>query len=151
MRYIDHIVLHCSATKEGQDIDLDTVRKWHLQRGFNDVGYHYLIKLDGKVQIGRTLDTVGAHVKGHNSRSIGICYVGGLDKDGNPKDTRTPEQLNAMKAMIWTLTDKFPEAVVVGHRDLSPDVDGSGTVEEDEWLKDCPCFNVRSWLLGLSK
>ena len=97
MRELKEIILHCTATKEGQDYPVEQVRKWHLDRGFNDIGYHFLIRLDGTVEAGRPIETVGAHCKGHNANSIGIAYVGGLDKNGRPKDTRTLPQKEAMR------------------------------------------------------
>ena len=88
MRGIDLAVIHCSATKQGVDYDVATIRKWHLKRGFKDIGYHFLIHLDGMIERGRPWDQPGAHAKGYNSNSIGICYVGGTDGMGRPTDTR---------------------------------------------------------------
>jgi N-acetyl-anhydromuramyl-L-alanine amidase AmpD len=90
----------------------------------------------------RPLERVGAHVRGHNLESIGVCYEGGLDKEGKPADTRTDAQKMALASLVSELLLRFPAARVVGHRDLSPDLDGDGTVEPHEWLKQCPCFNV---------
>lgn len=84
----------------------------------------------------------GAHCRGHNKYSIGICYEGGLDARGNPKDTRTPEQRSALHLLVYQLLQQFRNARVCGHRDLSPDLDGDGTVEPWEWVKQCPCFEV---------
>ena len=92
MRDINKIILHCSATSEGKDFDVNDIREWHLQRGFTDVGYHYVIKLDGTIQDGRDIRTIGAHCKGYNYGSVGIVYVGGLDEEGKGKDTRTNEK-----------------------------------------------------------
>jgi len=146
MRIINLIVIHCSATKEGKDYDVATVRKWHKQRGFRDIGYHLLIHLDGAVERGRSMSKAGAHAKGYNSYSIGVCYVGGLDLNGKPKDTRTPEQRNTLRAIVETIKALYPYADVVGHRDLSVDLNGDGMISEDEWLKACPCFNVKTEL-----
>lgn len=140
------MVFHCSATKEGVSFDVNDIRKWHKARGFRDVGYHYVILLDGTIQLGRPLDQSGAHVKDHNADSIGVCYIGGLDKDGNPKDTRTPEQIESMKLIYNFYKATYPDMRFLGHRDLSPDLDGDGEVERHEWLKACPCFDVRAWL-----
>ncbi len=90
----------------------------------------------------RSLELPGAHCRGHNKYSIGICYEGGLDARGNPKDTRTPEQRSALHLLVYQLLQQFRNARVCGHRDLSPDLDGDGTVEPWEWVKQCPCFEV---------
>ena len=128
MRELKEIILHCTATKEGQDYSVEQVRKWHLDRGFNDIGYHYLIRLDGAVEGGRPLETVGAHCKGHNANSIGIAYVGGLDKNGRPKDTRTLPQKESMRRLVDLLKQYFPRIEVHCHNEYS--------------TKACPCFSV---------
>ena len=94
MRNIDSIIVHCSATKAGQDFTATDIDRWHRERGFNGIGYHYVIRLDGKLEKGRDVALAGAHCKGWNERSVGICYIGGLDENGRPADTRT----NAQKA-----------------------------------------------------
>lgn len=128
MRELKEIILHCTATKEGHDYSVEQVRKWHLDRGFNDIGYHFLIRLDGTVEAGRPLETVGAHCKGHNANSIGIAYVGGLDKNGRPKDTRTLPQKEAMRRLVHDLKQYFPRLEVHCHNEYS--------------TKSCPCFSV---------
>lgn len=142
---IRRIVIHCTATREGQDIDAATIRRWHLKQGWNDIGYHFVIQIDGDIERGRPEEIPGSHVKGFNTGSIAIVYVGGLDPQGRAKDTRTPAQKAAMTQLVRELLNKYPGADVVGHRDLSPDRDGDGVVEKHEWLKDCPCFDVRAW------
>lgn len=128
MRDIEMIIIHCSATPEGRDVSTDEIRSWHLDRGWSDIGYHFVVELDGTVNDGRPLEISGAHAKGHNSNSIGVCYVGGLDESGEPKDTRTPEQEKALVELLENLKDQYPEAQVIGHRDVSD--------------KDCPCFDA---------
>lgn len=152
MREIDTIVIHCSATKEGEHYTAADIDKWHRNRTppFTQIGYHYVILLDGTLEVGRDEAVVGAHVQGHNKRSIGICYIGGLDADGKPKDTRTTAQLETMATVVKFLQLKYPKATVKGHRDLSPDTDGDGVVEPHEWLKDCPCFDVTAWMNGIT-
>ena len=140
------IVIHCSATREGQDIKRDDIKHMHLNRGFNDIGYHFVIELDGTIVKGRDLNVMGAHVRGHNMNSWGICYIGGLDKNGSPKDTRTPAQNHSLKQLIEILKVLSPKAEIKGHRDLSPDLDGDGVIESHEWLKSCPCFSVSEWV-----
>lgn len=100
MRDINKIILHCSATKEGKNFDVNDIREWHKQRNFSDVGYHYVIKLDGTIQDGRDITKIGAHCKGKNLGSIGICYIGGLDENGKGKDTRTKEQKESLLKLI---------------------------------------------------
>ena len=98
MRKINKIIIHCSATREGRNYDVAEIRRWHLKRGWSDIGYHYLIHLDGKIEEGRPIERMGAHTTGQNRNSIGICYVGGVEATRNskgkftPKDTRTLEQ-----------------------------------------------------------
>lgn len=152
MRKIDAIVIHCSATRAGQDVRAADIDKWHKERGFAMIGYNYVIDLDGTVEAGRPLSRDGAHcntagVSGlsYNKHSIGICYVGGLDKDGNPADTRTPEQKLSMVTLVNNLMEAYPDIVeVIGHRDASPDKNGNGVIERNEWIKQCPCFDVRA-------
>lgn len=143
---IKRIVVHCTATREGQSVSAATIRQWHLKQGWSDIGYHYVILLDGRVEKGRADNLVGSHVKGWNTGSLAIVYVGGLDKDGKAKDTRTMAQKKAMKDLIAKLAADHKVTRIVGHRDLSPDKDGDGVVEKHEWLKDCPCFDVPAWV-----
>lgn len=145
MRDIDTIVIHCSATPEGLDIGAAQIDQMHRARGFNGIGYHFVVRLDGRKEIGRQIEAVGAHVAGHNAHSIGICYVGGLDAARKPKDTRTRPQLDTLEGLVLTLLELFPGARVVGHRDLSPDRNHDGKITPDEWMKDCPCFDVATW------
>lgn len=152
MNKIDAIVVHCSATKAGQDIGKKEITQMHLQRGFQTIGYNYIIRLDGTIEVGRSLQIAGAHCnsKGfsgvsYNKHSIGICYIGGLDKNGNPADTRTPEQKKALSELIAKLLKQYPDIKeILGHRDTSPDLDNDGIVEPEEWIKECPCFDVCS-------
>lgn len=146
---IDAIVIHCSATREGQDVRASDIKKWHLERGFADIGYNYVIDLDGTVELGRPTSMDGAHCntsgvsgKSYNKHSIGICYIGGLDKDGNAKDTRTDAQKLALWNLVNELTMEYPITEVIGHRDASPDLNGDGKISKNEWIKTCPCFDV---------
>lgn len=148
---INAIVIHCSATRAGQDIHAADIDKWHKERGFNEIGYHYVIDLDGSVEFGRALPKDGAHCNtaglsglSYNKHSIGICYIGGLDANGNPADTRTDAQKLAMHELVLRLMEKYPIVEVIGHRDASPDKNGDGKITPNEWIKQCPCFDVKS-------
>lgn len=128
MRQIKQIIIHCSATPEGKNIGATTIRGWHKERGFTDIGYHYVIRLDGTIEQGRPIEQIGAHCQGHNRNSIGICYIGGLSQKRQPKDTRTIAQHQAMKQLIQELQEQFPEATIHGHREFA--------------AKACPCFDI---------
>lgn len=142
-RRTDYIVIHCSATPPTSDIGADEINEWHKQRGFDRIGYHAVVRRDGEIEFGRHFDEEGAHVKGQNFRSVGICLVGGVDKDGKSQNNFTSEQFESARAIVEMLKHAYPLAIVVGHRDLSPDLNGDGIITSDEWLKDCPCFEVR--------
>lgn len=119
-RSINLIVLHCSATPEGRDVSASEIREWHMRdRGFTDIGYHFVVRLDGTVEAGRPLDRPGAHCRKHNLRSIGVCYIGGADKNLRSKDTRTPAQKAAIEFLTNRLLAAFPEATVKKHRELA--------------------------------
>ena len=119
-RTIKELIVHCSATPEGKDYSVDTIRQWHLQRGFSDIGYHYVIYRDGSIHIGRDESIIGAHCTGHNTNSIGVCYIGGCASDGKtPKDTRTIEQKQSLVKLLKELKTKYPQASIHGHRDFS--------------------------------
>jgi N-acetyl-anhydromuramyl-L-alanine amidase AmpD len=142
-RLVNLIVIHCSATKETVNYTFEQCVNDHKARGFKKCGYHFFIRKDGTVHTGRHLDEIGAHVAGKNSRSVGICYEGGLDANGKPKDTRTPEQKLAILSCIDEAIKYSGNRItrITGHRDLSPDKNGNGIVEPDEWVKQCPCFD----------
>lgn len=129
MRKINKIIIHCTATKEGHEVTAKQIDAWHKARGWSGIGYHYVVGLDGKVESGRSIEEVGAHTKGHNRNSIGVCYVGGLDADGHPKDTRTEEQEDSLITLIEDLKERFPGATVHGHNEFSS--------------KACPCFDAK--------
>jgi len=150
-RNITDVVWHCTATIEGQSIPLATIEKWHRDRGFNEIGYNLIIDLDGKAYMGRDWNKVPAHVAGNNARTLGFVYVGGLDKNRRPKDTRTPEQIETMLNFSEVMRDSFQlfykQDILLGmkgHRDYSPDRNGNGIIEEWEWIKACPCFDVKT-------
>lgn len=130
-RTIKELIVHCSATPEGKDFTVAQIRQWHLQRGFSDVGYHYIIYRDGSVHVGRNEAISGAHCTGHNTISIGICYIGGCASDGKtPKDTRTPAQKAALIKLLKDLKRKYPKATIHGHREFAN--------------KACPSFDAKT-------
>ena len=142
MRSINMIVVHCSATRADCALTTEDLETIHRRRGFRGIGYHYYIRRDGTVVNTRALELVGAHAKGHNAHSIGICYEGGLDEQGRPADTRTELQKRSLRVLVRVLAMDFQTRRIVGHRDLSPDLDGDGVIEPEEWTKVCPCFDV---------
>ncbi|MBQ8969149.1 MAG: N-acetylmuramoyl-L-alanine amidase [Bacteroidaceae bacterium] len=119
-RVINEIIVHCSATAEGKDFTVADITRWHKQRGFTTIGYHYVIYRDGSVHTGRDINVSGAHCTGHNSHSIGICYIGGCKSDGlSPKDTRTEAQKAALLNLLRQLRTLYPTAKIRGHRDFA--------------------------------
>lgn len=129
MRKISLIIIHCSAVKPSQHSSVQDIDQWHRARGWKSCGYHFVVRRDGTVEVGRRLDEIGAHCVNRNAHSIGICYEGGLDENGKPADTRTEAQHRALCSLVKELLTSFPKAIVVGHRDLDP-------------RKKCPCFNA---------
>ena len=149
------LAVHCSATKPGVEIGAKEIREWHMAKGWTDIGYHWVIRRSGLLEIGRNLREVGAHVTGFNVMSVGICLVGGLDENGNGIIDDfyhyTPKQRSTLYTLLLTLRLIYPGAQVCGHRDLSPDKNHDGQVSPDEWLKQCPGFDVRREFATLNK
>lgn len=129
MRPITKIIVHCSATPEGRDVTVADIDAWHKERGFNGIGYHYVIYLDGTIRRGRDEAISGAHTTGQNKNSIGVCYIGGVDKKMNPKDTRTEAQKEALVKLLKELKVKYPKATIHGHREFA--------------AKACPSFDAK--------
>ncbi len=133
-RKISTIVLHCAATPLNKEYDAFDIDTWHKQRGWSGIGYHYVILLDGTIQIGRDINYSGAHVKGHNRHSIGICYIGGVYADNTPAfDKETPQQKESIIALIDTLCDLYG---------LNPELDLFGHNEFPDVHKSCPCLDM---------
>ena len=134
MRTINKIIVHCSATQEGRDLDAAEINRWHLKRGWNGIGYHYVVLLDGTIEYGRSIYKQGAHVKGENEGSIGICYIGGVEEERGKngkwiaKDTRTPEQKESLLLLLKTLKKMHTSATIHGHNEFA--------------AKSCPCFDA---------
>lgn len=149
---INEIIIHCAATPNGKWFTAFDIDKWHRERGFTrdarlsqfsphkHIGYHFVIGSKGGVEIGRTLHEIGAHCKGHNLRSIGICLIG--------TDKFSAAQWDSLKALVLALHKQFPASHVLGHRDTSPDTNGDDKVTQNEWIKTCPGFDVYTWLRG---
>jgi len=146
MREINLIVVHCSATRADRDFTENDLEVCHRHRGFNGAGYHFYIRKNGDIKNTRPLEKPGAHALGYNAHSIGICYEGGLDVRYCPADTRTEWQKHSLRVLIRTLLMDYPGCRVCGHRDLSPDRNGDGRISPEEWVKECPCFEVTSKL-----
>lgn len=152
MRAIRAIVIHTSATRSNMFVDAAMIDIWHRNakpKPYKKIGYHYVIKRNGALEAGRKESEVGAHVGGHNSDTIGICLVGGLNaQTGAAENNYTPEQWNTLRKVLNDLSKRYPQAVVTGHREYSPDLDGDGVVERHEWFKECPCFDAPMWARG---
>lgn len=127
-----NIIVHCAATKPGMDVGLREIRQWHKERGFLDVGYHFIIRRNGVIEVGRDVDQVGAHTVGQNETSVGICLVGGVDNSMKPQANFTPQQMATLRTLLKEMTDKYPGVAVKGHREFAP--------------KACPSFDVQRWL-----
>ncbi len=136
MERIDKIIIHCSATPEGREVSTDTIKRWHVnENGWRDIGYHYVIELDGSIVKGRKDNEQGAHTSSHNRNSLGICYVGGLGEySRKSKDTRTPEQIKSLKKLLDILLVQHPYAEIAGHNQFSN--------------KMCPSFDVPEWCIS---
>lgn len=130
-REIKYIVVHCTATKEGADFSAKDIDRWHRQQGWSEIGYNYVVRINGMVELGRDVDKIPAQVKGYNANSIGVVYIGGIDAKGNPKDTRTPAQKSALLSLLKELKKLYPKAIIQGHRDF-PKV-----------AKACPSFDAK--------
>lgn len=132
MRKINKIIIHCSATPEGRAVTVQDIDKWHREKGYNGIGYHYVIGLNGEVWKGRDINLIGAHTQGQNANSIGICYIGGVDKNMKAKDTRTPAQKGALLNLVKDLKVQYPKASIHGHNEFAN--------------KACPSFDVKLWI-----
>ena len=141
MRTITHIVIHCTASPQSWGVR--ELMAEFKAKGWKSPGYHYVILTDGTIRQLHPLGLVANGVKGHNQGSIHVAWVGGIDRQGRPVDNRTDAQREAMHRLVDDLRHHYPQANIVGHRDLSPDRNGDGKVTRDEWVKQCPCFEVK--------
>lgn len=138
---VKYIVLHCSATRSNTTYTAWQLDQDHRQRGFRCAGYHFYVRRSGEIVGLRPTSEMGAHVSGYNRCSIGVCYEGGLAPDGTPADTRTDEQRRALRHLLYILMSDYPQAVILGHRDLT--VKDPTKPAHTQWLKACPCFDAR--------
>ena len=134
-RHIDLLVVHCTYTYKRMDIGAEEVTRWHKDRGWSGCGYHFIIRKNGTIEKGRDLDRIGAHARGYNVGSIGVCYVGGRTDDNKPVDDRTPEQKKTLAALIINLQTEYPDADIKGHNELSS--------------KSCPNFSVKEFMSNI--
>lgn len=137
-RYVDTLIVHCAATPPDMNIGVKEIREWHKERGFNDIGYHFVIRRDGVIEKGRPLDYIGAHVKGHNKGSIGVCLVGGVDKDMKPKNNFTAPQWISLERVIGDFKKTYPAGKIHGHNEF-------------EKNKACPSFDVQKYLAKIGQ
>lgn len=131
MRKIDKIIIHCSATKPSQDIGAAEIDKWHKQQGWDEIGYHFVIRRSGEIENGRPVEKIGAHCKGHNADSIGICLVGGIDTDGKPENNFTDAQFASLRSLVLKLKFTYGILYIFGHNEFAN--------------KACPCFDVKKF------
>lgn len=129
--HTEAIFVHCSATKPSMDIGLREIRQWHKEKGWLDVGYHFIIRRDGTIEEGRPVDVVGSHVQGWNEKSVGVCLVGGIDDKGKFAANFATQQMSALKTVLFDLKGKYPQATVMAHHDVAP--------------KACPSFDLQHW------
>ena len=127
----DFLIIHCAATKPSMDIGLNEIRKWHQDLGWRDVGYHYIIRRNGEVELGRSILDTGSHARGYNHRSIGLCMVGGMADDNSAENNFTDQQWTALLDLVQQLKNNYPDAKIIGHNEIS--------------AKECPSFDVQKW------
>ena len=130
----DYIIIHCAATRPSMDTDAKEIDRWHRERGFLKIGYHYVIKRDGTIEDGRRMEEVGAHCKKYNWCSVGVCMVGGVKEDNinEAENNFTDDQWTALSKLVQNLLDEYPDAKVIGHNEVSS--------------KFCPSFDVQEWI-----
>lgn len=166
---IDTVTIHCSATRYNEWFDSKDIDQWHKSRNFppyddatgtHYIGYHLIIVPDGRLEICRPFEVVGAHVKGQNRNNIGVCLIGGLGQDDQPKEDGFAQfQYDTLYEVLWSMKAPTSDFYlpnlrrILGHRDHSPDLNGDGQIERNEWMKACPCFDVGQFLsdVGLAE
>ena len=141
MRNIKYIAVHCTASH--QSMTIEGLKQEFKRKGWVNPGYHYVVSPDGKITQLLDEDKVSNGVKGFNSVSINVAYIGGIDINGKPIDNRTTAQKASLRSLLKMLHKKYPTAVIQGHRDFSPDLNKDGKITPNEWMKACPCFNAK--------
>lgn len=141
MRNIKYLAVHCTASS--QRMTIDSLLAEFRRKGWKHPGYHYVVSTDGKIHQLLAEENVSNGVRGYNSVSINIAYIGGIDANGKPIDNRTPLQKLSLRKLLILLKKKYPNAIIQGHRDFSPDLNKNGKIEKSEWIKACPCFNAK--------
>lgn len=141
MRRVEYIAVHCTAGRQTQTVS--DLQAEFRRKGWVYPGYHYVVSPDGKITQLLDEDKVSNGVKGFNSVSVNVAYIGGIDADGRATDNRTDEQKKALRQLLGMLKRKYPDAVIQGHRDFSPDTNGNGVVDPWERIKECPCFDAK--------
>lgn len=143
-----HITVHCSATQNLPKYTGDVIKKMHTDKGWSDIGYHFVIETDGSLYIGRPITKTGAHVYGHNQNNIGICLIGGIAATGATTENYTEAQYSTLRSIVMVLSSVYdiPYSKIQGHRDWFEDANGDGIIDSRDWLKECPCFDVKGWV-----
>jgi N-acetylmuramoyl-L-alanine amidase len=142
---IKYLVVHCTATPVTATIE-SIKRYWKNVLKWNNPGYHYIIERSGNIVTVTAEENIANGVAGNNANAIHISYIGGIDENGKPLDNRSPEQVQGLYQKLIELARKYPDAIIRGHRDFSPDKDGDGMIQSWEWIKGCPSFDVTEWL-----
>jgi N-acetylmuramoyl-L-alanine amidase len=142
MRTIKYIAIHCTASHQSQTIE--SLRQEFIRKGWTNPGYHYVVSPDGKITQLLEEEKVSNGVKGFNSVSINVAYIGGIDINGKPIDNRTEEQKQSLRSLLKLLHNKYPTAVIQGYRDFSPDLNHDGRITSNEYIKACPCFDAKA-------
>lgn len=141
MRKIERIFVHCTAGSQKQTVE--DLKSEFKRKGWKNPGYHYVVMPNGRIECMLPEDSISNGVQGYNSTAINVAYVGGIDTKGNGVDNRTDEQKKSLKSVLCELKKKYPNAEILGHRDISPDKNGNGIVDPWERIKECPCFNAK--------
>ena len=141
MREIKYIAVHCTAGRQTQTVS--DLQAEFRRKGWKNPGYGYVVLADGTIHQLLDDDKVSNGVKGYNSTAINVAYIGGIDANGKAVDNRTDEQKKALRQLLGMLKRKYPDAVIQGHRDFSPDTNGNGVVDLWERIKECPCFDAK--------
>ena len=142
MREIKYIAVHCTASS--QHTTINELQQEFRRKGWKNPGYHYVVAADGAITQLLDNEKVSNGVKGFNSVSVNVAYIGGIDTTGKPIDNRTDEQKASLRSLLKLLHKTYPTAVIQGHRDFSPDLNHDGRITSNEYIKACPCFDAKT-------